>query len=67
VITLWALVATFFLLAGVWLFHLIRPSDCDFVIRGWLTATQLDKVEGLLAGGIIAGLVSDHFKRRMGP
>jgi hypothetical protein len=35
-------------------------------IHGWLTESQLDKITGILAGGVIAGLVADHFKRRMG-
>lgn len=69
---LWSLFLGFLSLAAVWLFHLIAPTSGStplngvMTVRGWLNAAQLDKVEGILAGGIIAGLVADHFKRRMG-
>lgn len=69
---LWSLFLGFLALAAVWLFHLIAPTTGTkpltglITVRGWLNPAQLDKIEGILAGGIIAGLVADHFKRRMG-
>jgi hypothetical protein len=31
----------------------------------WLDSDQMEKLQDILTGGIIAGLVADHFKRRM--
>lgn len=65
------LFAGFIFLALVWVLHMILPAKAEtadyiYYVHGWLTDDQLDKITGVLAGGVIAGLVADHFKRRMG-
>ena len=65
------LFAGFAILATIWVLHLVlpeKPSGKWFVyyFHCWLTKDQLDDIAGVLAGGVIAGLVADHFKRRMG-
>jgi hypothetical protein len=65
------LFAGFLSLAAIWALHLVLPEKAAakgvaFYVHGWLTKDQLDHITGLLAGGVIAGLVADHFKRRMG-
>ena len=75
IIMLYVLFAGFILLATVWVLHMLLPErvaglnaagDWWSRIHGWLNKDQVDKVAGVLAGGVIAGLVADHFKRRMG-
>lgn len=71
IIMLDVLFAGFILLAAVWVLHMILPESSMATgwvsyVHGWLTDGQLDRITGLLAGGVIAGLVADHFKRRMG-
>lgn len=60
VVTVWILFFGFMGVGGVWFFHLVAPA------YGWLKPDQLDKLQGLLTGGVIAGLVADHVKKRMG-
>jgi hypothetical protein len=72
IILLYALFSGFLVLALVWILHMILPdaagaAGCAPLLHGWLTRDQLDDISGILAGGIIAGLVADHFKKRMGP
>lgn len=71
IIMLDVLFVAFVLLSAIWILHLILPEKSVGTgwvsnFHGWLTEGQLDKITGILAGGIIAGLVADHFKRRMG-
>jgi hypothetical protein len=70
IVMLYILFAGFILLSAIWVAHLILPEKAAAgwppYLHGWLTEGQLDKITGVLAGGIIAGLVADHFKRRMG-
>ncbi len=61
----------FAVLATIWVLHLILPEKpvgkwFVYYFHCWLTKDQLDDIAGVLAGGLIAGLVADHFKRRMG-
>lgn len=70
IIMLDVLFAGFILLAAAWVAHLILPDHkvdgwAPF-IHGWLSKDQLDHISGVLTTGVIAGLVADHFKRRMG-
>jgi hypothetical protein len=65
------LFAGFVLISTIWVLHLVLPENSMGVgwvsyLHGWLSKDQLDKITGVLAGGAIAGLVADHFKRRMG-
>ena len=50
----------FIILAAVWGVNIVMgPSK-------WLTDDQMHDLQGILTGGLIIGLVSDHVKRRMG-
>lgn len=50
----------FITLATVWGVNIVMgPSK-------WLTDDQMHDLQGILTGGLIIGLVSDHVKRRMG-
>ena len=49
-------------LVGVtWIYHLLAP-DC------WprLPDNQIDRIQAVLTGGVIAGIASGHMKRRLG-
>lgn len=68
---LYVLFLGFIILAAAWVLHLVLPEksqtgDYVYYLHAWLTKDQLDDISGVLAGGVIAGLVVDHFKRRMG-
>jgi len=43
-----------------WLFHLVTPAGWH-----WLSADQLDDLQGLLTGGLIVGVLTDHFRKRL--
>lgn len=60
IITLCVLFLVFMISGIVWSFHLLAPQF------GWLTHDQLDNVQGLLTGGVVAGFLADHVRRRMG-
>lgn len=59
--TMDALFAMLGILGTVWVLHLILPEK-----RRWLTPDQVIIIQDILTGGLIAGLLADHFKRRMG-
>lgn len=59
-VTVWGLFAVFIVFGAVWAIHMVWPCI------GWLTKPELDAIQSLLTGGIIAGLVADHVRRRMG-
>lgn len=46
---------------GVWVWHLIAPTSWQ-----WLTDSELDRIQNLVTGGVLAVVVGDHFKRRLG-
>jgi hypothetical protein len=60
-ITLYVVWAIVILFALVWAYHLVAPV-------GWcrLPDAQIDKIQSILAGGIIAGIATGHVKRRIG-
>lgn len=58
VVLLWGLFLIFCVFGVVWAFHMVTPW-------GWLRQDQLDKIQGLLTGGVIFGLVADHVKKRL--
>lgn len=71
VVTLWILFAGLVLLAVTWLIHVLAPTGTKldvgcFSLGGWLKPSDFERVQGILTGGVIAGLVADHFKRRIG-
>lgn len=48
-------------LAAVWVWHLLTPCQLH-----WLSRDQIDHIQGMITGGVLAALVGDHFKRRLG-
>lgn len=48
-------------LAAVWALHLVLPAD-----KRWLTAEDLTHIQTLLTAGVLVGVVSSHFKKRLG-
>jgi hypothetical protein len=59
IIAFWVLFFVFLAVGLVWALHLITPQ------WGWLGHDQIDNLQGLLTGGVIAGILADHVRRRM--
>jgi hypothetical protein len=49
------------LMGAAWIWHLITPENWQ-----WLSEQQIDHIQGMVTGGVIAVVVGDHFKRRLG-
>ncbi len=48
-------------LAVIWALHLVLPAN-----KRWLTAEDLTHIQTLLTAGVLVGVVSSHFKKRLG-
>ena len=46
---------------AVWVWHMLTPNTWH-----WLTDAQVQHIQTLFAGGVLAGLLTDHIRRRMG-
>ena len=44
-----------------WTWHLLTPPCLH-----WLSEEQLNHLQNIVTGGVLASLLSDHFKRRLG-
>lgn len=44
-----------------WLYHLLAPDSWH-----WLKPDGVSKVQNIFTGGILAGVVADHFRKRVG-
>ena len=44
----------------VWLWHMLAPNRYH-----WLTDTQVEHIQTIFTGGVLAGLLSDHLRRRL--
>jgi hypothetical protein len=53
--------AAIVLFGATWVWHLLMPSSWH-----WLTEQDVDHIQNIVTGGVIATLVGDHFKRRLG-
>lgn len=60
VVALYASVFVFSLIALVWVAHLIIPTAYH-----WLSANQIKDLKNLLTGGVIAGAITSHLKKRL--
>jgi hypothetical protein len=60
IITLWSLAVAMFAIGVVWLYHLVMPDTWH-----WLTEPELDTLKGLLTGGLIVGVLTNHFRKRL--
>lgn len=73
-LSIWAMQALFGIFAvlgGVWMLHLVLPERSPVLPGGillcrWLTADQVTVIQNILTGGLVAGIVTDHFKKRIG-
>lgn len=57
---LYVLAVALVIIGGVWLYHLVMPY-----CHHWLTDDQLDDLRGILTGGLIVGVLTDHFRKRL--
>ena len=48
-------------MGAVWVWHLIAPLKWQ-----WMADGQIDHIQNMVTGGVIAVVVGDHFKRRLG-
>lgn len=63
IVSLWILAASMAVLGAVWIWHLITPEHSYW---HWLDESQIEKLQDILTGGLVAGLVADHLRRRLG-
>jgi len=57
----------------IWILHMILPDNCDtqkcflwtFKLCRWLSPDQITILQDIVTGGLIGGILADHFKRRM--
>jgi len=62
IILIWVLAIGFILIGLAWLFHILGPAD-----RRWLEEDRVDDLRGLLTGGLIVGVLTDHLRKRLNP
>lgn len=60
VLTLVFLFAALFIIGVVWLLQIVLPERCR-----WLSADQTTILQDILTGGLVAGLIGEHFKKRL--
>lgn len=58
--SLYGLALAFFLSAVIWLWHMLAPECLHY-----LTPEQQSKLQALLTGGILAGAISNHMRKRL--
>ena len=58
---LYAMAFGVFGFAAVWAWHTLTPQCFH-----WLNPTQLDNIQNIVTGGVLAGLIADQFRRRLG-
>lgn len=52
---------TLAVIGATWLWHLITPEQLH-----WLKSDALAHVQNIFTGGILAGVIAEHFKKRLG-
>lgn len=59
--TMWILAAGMLIAGIIWFYHLVTPLT-------WprLCSDQIDDIQALLTGGLIVGILANHFKKRIG-
>lgn len=81
-VSIWAmysLFVTMFILGAIWLLHMVLPESCSTrcnlmagvfqmpPICRWLSPEQVVVIQDILTGGLIAGLLAEHIRKRLGP
>lgn len=59
-IALWVMSGSLLLIGLFWLFHLLTPTTWH-----WLSELQLRDLRTLLTGGLVIGVLTDHFRKRL--
>lgn len=64
---MWAVAVAMAVLGVTWLAHMVLPAKCEGYIHvcRWLEPDEITVIQDILTGGLIAGLVADHFRRRL--
>lgn len=60
-IALYILALGLFCFGVVWCWHVLAPCTWR-----WLLTDEIQRVQNLVTGGVLAGLISDQFRRRAG-
>jgi hypothetical protein len=71
--SMYLIFATMCIFGIVWILHMLLPDHCDSakcLIYGikfcrWLSSDQITILQDIVTGGLIGGILADHFKRRM--
>jgi hypothetical protein len=58
---MWAFAFVLLTIGGTWLWHLLTPDSWH-----WLDPEALSRVQNIFTGGVLAGVVADHFRKRLG-
>ena len=60
VIALYVMAAGVLVFAFIWAWHTLMPSCWR-----WLHDADIEKIQNIVTGGVLAGLIADQFRRRM--
>lgn len=58
---IWAISIVVALFGLIWFWHLVTPDSWH-----WLKDPQIEKLQNIFAGIVLAGMLGDHFKKRLG-
>lgn len=61
IVALWVFAAAILAVGSIWLWHLLMPPKCR-----WLTTEDVSHLQSIATAGLLVGLVSNHFKKRLG-
>ena len=61
VVGLYVMAGGAFAFAATWAWHALVP-EC----WGWLDPDRLSNIQNIVTGGVLAGLIADQFRRRLG-
>ena len=61
IVGLWALAAGILAFGFTWFWHIISPPYWH-----WLDAEHVARIQNIFTGGVLAGVVADQFRRRLG-
>jgi hypothetical protein len=69
---MYVLFASLCVFGFVWVLHMILPEQCQptcwwhvCCVRRWLTSDQVTILQDIITGGVIGGLLADHFRKRL--
>ncbi|MCR6658025.1 MAG: hypothetical protein NVV72_01280 [Asticcacaulis sp.] len=70
VVALWGMFVALGVVAIVWLWHIVSPAQIPIwtwatIHCHWLTDKQMDTMQNIITGGIIAASLGKHFEKRL--